>query len=311
MIAAKPDSNKRLDIFLSEKLGITRSQVQKLIGQGCVFVNGKKPSKTGIKLSTGDEVTVSESQPITYSPRHGGASLEPVTCPQILSDTPDYLVINKPSGMVVHATSRETSGTVVDWLLEKYPSVAGVGDDPLRPGIVHRLDKDASGVMVIAKTQDSFDSLKRQFKLRRVTKEYLILVYGNVTPAEGTISIPISRASSHSTRFVGNMKGGRDAVTNYIVDRQFGEFSLVRVMPETGRTHQIRVHFTSRGYPLVGDRVYTSKKITPKSRRSLTDGGRLMLHASALEFRDLSGALQRYECPPGNDFVSVVSSLQK
>lgn len=302
----KDEEGQRLDVYLAAKTNTTRSAVQKMITGGQVFVNGTVPKKTGYKICTSDEIVV--KAPNTPSYELPGTSYQL----HVVAQTPDYVVIDKPAGLVVHASSRGEHVTLVDMLLRAYPEIRGVGDlptgqagDPLRPGIVHRLDKDASGVMVIARNQESFDSLKRQFKLRRVSKEYLILVYGAVTPAEGTIAIPISRSAQHSTKFVGSMRGGRDAITNYAVERELDGFSLVRVKPETGRTHQIRVHFYSRGYPLVGDKVYQSSRI----RREHTT--RLMLHAASLEFRDLTGIPQRYACPPGEDFMAVITNIDK
>ena len=245
------DDGKRLDVYLAEELRVTRSQVQKMIGRGDVLVNGAPP-KTGIKLSVGDAIRIIESSTNPYT-------LTPIPFPKILVETPDYLIVDKPAGLIVHAAPSKEQITLVDLLLEQYPELKGIGDDPLRPGIVHRLDKDASGIMVVARTQDSFDSLKRQFKLRRVHKEYSILVRGIVTPSEGRIDLPIARCASHSTRFVGNAAAGRQAITNYSVEKFVDGCSLVRVTPETGRTHQIRVHFMSRGYPLVGDTVYKKK----------------------------------------------------
>ncbi|MBI4239766.1 RluA family pseudouridine synthase [Candidatus Uhrbacteria bacterium] len=292
-------AGKRLDHTLAILTSRSRSSVQNDIEGGYVIVNGKKAKKNLI-VTSGDEIQIQERI---------GVHDRSASDPQIIEDTSEYAVINKPSGMAVHKAERITGRTVVDYILEQYPSAAHVGEDPLRPGIVHRLDKDASGVMVVAKNQESFDSLKRQFKLRQVSKEYLILVYGVVTPQEGKIVLPIARSARHSTRFVGNTTGNRDAITNYVVEKIIDGHSLVRVWPETGRTHQIRVHFYSRGYPLVGDRVYTSKKISQKSRRSLSEGRRLMLHATSLQFHDLSGDEKTYICPPGRDFMEVLERL--
>ena len=208
--------------------------------------------------------------------------------------------------MIAHPTERQSSGTVVDFLLKKYPKIKGVGDDPLRPGIVHRLDKDASGIMVAAKTQSAFDILKRQFFLREVKKQYLILVYGKVTPNEGVITLPISRSTQKRTRFAAGTKGGRAAETEYWVERHIrAYYTLVRVEPKTGRTHQIRVHFLSKGYPVIGDVLYRSRNI--KKPLSV----RLMLHAEFLGFKDVSGTWQEYTCPPGEDFLKIIKQIER
>lgn len=295
-IVEKEKAGERLDVYLAGVSGETRSAVQKRMEAHLVSVNGSLPKKSGYRVVEGDVIELGEMKKIVKK-KNGAPD------PTIIEETPEYVVIGKPAGLVVHTGVNNGERTVVDFILEKYPQIKGVGDDPLRPGIVHRLDKDASGVMVVARTQDSFDSLKRQFKLRRVTKEYLILVHGEVTPREGVIDIPITRSASHSTKFVGSMAGGRDALTNYAVERTMDGYSLVRVRPETGRTHQIRVHFYSRGYPLVGDRVYVGQKTSQVDAR-------LMLHAVSLEFRDLLGVSRMYEYPPERDFMEVIERIE-
>ncbi|MBI2645138.1 RluA family pseudouridine synthase [Candidatus Uhrbacteria bacterium] len=276
----------------------SRATIQKRIEKGEIRVNEKIVRKHFF-VHAGDSIDIGEEKKVEKKQKPSSLA------PSILSETDEYVVLNKPSGMVIHPTTRQTDGTVVDFLLKKYPKIKGVGDDPLRPGIVHRLDKDASGIMVVAKTQDAFDVLKRQFFLREVKKQYLILVYGNVTPHEGVIALPISRSTQKRTRFAAGTKGGRAAETQYWVQRHLrAYYTLVRVEPKTGRTHQIRVHFLSKGYPVVGDVLYRSRNI----KKPLPI--RLMLHAEFLGFKDVSGAWQEYTCPPGEDFSKVVRQVE-
>ncbi len=276
----------------------SRATIQKRIEKGGVLVNGTAVKKHFF-VHTGDVIDIANEKEIEK--KYEQCTL----VPSIISETDEYVILNKPSGMVAHPTVRHTSGTVVDFLLKKYPKIRGVGDDPLRPGIVHRLDKDASGIMVAAKTQSAFDTLKRQFFLREVKKQYLILVYGSVTPNEGVITAPISRSTQKRTRFAAGTKTGRTAETQYWVERHLrAYYTLVRVEPKTGRTHQIRVHFLSKGYPVVGDVLYRSRNI----KKPLPV--RLMLHAEFLGFKDVLGVWQEYMCPPGEDFLKVVKQAE-
>lgn len=290
----------RLDKILLELLpDQSRTVLQKRIEKGEVRINGKAVRKHFF-VHAGDEVDILKEKKIVKKEEKS------FLAPSIIFETDEYVILNKPPGMIAHPTERQSSGTVVDFLLKKYPKIKGVGDDPLRPGIVHRLDKDASGIMVAAKTQSAFDVLKRQFFLREVKKQYLILVYGSVTPNEGVIALPISRSTQKRTRFAAGTKTGRAAETQYFVERHVNPYyTLVRVEPKTGRTHQIRVHFLSKGYPVVGDVLYRSRNI--KKPLSV----RLMLHAEFLGFKDVSGAWQEYTCPPGEDFWEVVKMVKK
>lgn len=304
----------RLDVFLqAQETGRSRSQIQKLIKEGLVTVNEKKVLPHHF-LKEGDTITLS-----SRAERREERDPDVHANPRVITETDEYIIIDKPAGMVVHPSEAmlRRSGsegerfTLVDWLLERYPTMYTVGADPVRPGIVHRLDKDASGVMVIARTQESFESLVRQFKLRQIKKEYQILVYGQVTPRDGVIDLPIGRSKQQYTRRAAHATDGRPAVTRYAVLNELKGVSLVRVAPETGRTHQIRVHFFAKGNPVVGDRIYYSKKRRPVSNRAdaSTKAGRLMLHAERLGFRNLSGEWQEYYVSPDEDFQKVIESI--
>ncbi len=286
---------QRIDKVLTERLpDITRSQIKRMINEGSILVDGSEV-KSGYLLRL--------NQSVSITPEDNNAPDSVPLAPDVIAETEDYVVINKPPGLTVHPASAHRGATLVDWLAGHYPAVLKIGDDPLRPGIVHRLDKDASGVMVIAKNQDAFESLKRQFKTRQVSKTYLILVFGVMTPEVGTINLKLARSKQRFTRMAASATRGREAVTAYQVERVSGNYSLVRVMPETGRTHQIRAHFFGVGHPIVGDPIYISKQY---GKRPHT---RLMLHASSLTFTDNKGEKQTYECPPDTEFEAVVADL--
>jgi 23S rRNA pseudouridine1911/1915/1917 synthase len=192
----------------------------------------------------------------------------------------DHLfAIDKPYGISVHKVSpTDPQETLADILVRERPYLASVGESPLRPGIVHRLDKETSGIMIIAKDQPTFEYLKNLFQTRQVKKEYLALVYGHPKEAKGTIDAPLGKLGTKQTT---QIKGKRelvvrDALTEYIVERSYQDYTLVRVMPKTGRTHQIRVHLKHIGCPLVGDKLYTAKKTLPPGL------DRLFLHAEKL-----------------------------
>ncbi|MEK7122923.1 MAG: RluA family pseudouridine synthase, partial [Patescibacteria group bacterium] len=191
----------RLDIFLQQNLSnISRNQIQKMIKDGLVTVNNKKVAPHHF-LKEGDVVIFLDSVTPAPSVIPAEAGIQTVNVfPRILAETPHYLILDKPTGLTVHPAPSSRGSTLVDWLLPHYPTIRKIGDDPLRPGIVHRLDKDASGVMVVALTQESFESLIRQFKLRQVKKEYLVLVAGRVTPTEGVIDLPIGRSKKDYTK---------------------------------------------------------------------------------------------------------------
>lgn len=235
--------------------------------------------------------------------------------PKIIVETNDYLVINKPAGLAVHGGGNLKEPTLADWLIVYYPKIKKVGDDLARPGLVHRLDKDVSGLMVIAKNQKTFLYLKDQFKNREVNKEYLALVHGKIAPDEGIINFPITRSQSgykmaalptkteellsrrHPRgRDQGNIDSwfkARQALTEFTVLKRFVNYTLLRINIKTGRTHQIRVHFFALGYPLVGDDLYTTKKTKAKNKK--LNLGRVFLVADNLTFRDLEGKIQNFK----------------
>ncbi|MDP2656536.1 MAG: RluA family pseudouridine synthase [bacterium] len=285
----------RFDKALTQTLSNrTRSQLQNDIKSGRITVNGTVRTPHYL-LKGGDCIEIHDTPRLS-------ADVLPLPPLNVIASCADYVVVNKPSGMIVHPSKvHPQPDTLVDAVLKKYPEIAKVGDDPQRPGIVHRLDKDASGVMVVARTQDSFEDLKRQFKTRVVYKEYLIVTYGSMQPLEGTIRRPIARSVRQHTRFAAKSDdSGKEAITEYWTVDSSNKFSLIRVHPLTGRTHQIRVHFHSKGNSLVGDPIYRLK--TGKFIHS----SRLMLHARVLSFHDQKDISQEYTCLPDEQFLSIL-----
>jgi 23S rRNA pseudouridine1911/1915/1917 synthase len=249
--------------------------------------------------------------------------------PEIIFENDDFVVVNKPAGLVVHAARinaqrRERAGavepTLVDWLVERYPKIKTVGDDPaLRPGIVHRLDKATSGVMIVAKTQASFEQLKKLFQEHRMRKTYYALVHGVPKNMKGTIDAPIGIKNGSLKRSIHSSKMAKSAVTEYAVVRVLEkndkeQYALLKVTPLTGRTHQIRVHLASIGHPIVGDALYGKKASRGKAARharatttaavTVISVPRLMLHAAVLMFSDGSGNSFEFEAPLPLDFAS-------
>jgi 23S rRNA pseudouridine1911/1915/1917 synthase len=291
---------ERLDTFLTDTMEASRSQIQRLIRQGGITLNEKKV-KPGKALDVGDEIfypEVERSVPIKDG-------IAPVL--DVVYEDDDLMIINKPAGLLVHeALKDEHRHTVVDGLLERDPDIADVGEDPTRPGIVHRLDKDVSGLMVVAKTQDAFDSLKRQFQNRTIKKEYLALVYGTLPKETDTIALKIAR-SKEKGRMVARTgeQEGKEAITQYDVLKRYSTATYVSVRILTGRTHQIRVHFQALGYPIVGDRLYGAKRM--KFREIPLN--RLFLHSHTLAIRLMDGKEKSFTVPLPEDLHTLLRTL--
>ena len=263
------ESGLRLDKYVAEKCPeLSRTQAQKLVSDGLVTVNGQV-AKAGFKLSAGDRVR------ITLPPPRESPAPEAMPLSIVYEDS-DLLVVDKPAGLTVHPAPGHPSHTLINAILSHVPRLPEA-DDLQRPGVVHRLDKDASGLMVVAKNKEAQLNLASQFKARSVVKAYLVLVKGHLTPDDGVIEAPIGRDPRNRKRMAVVAQGeGREARTDYHVLRHIGEYTLLEVRPETGRTHQIRVHLSAIGYPVFGDRVYGAR-----SERL----PRLFLHACRLGFR--------------------------
>ena len=304
---------QRLDKYLSaQNPEQSRAQLQKKIKQGVVSVNGKKTTVHHF-LKEGDQITLQQlkTEPATNEDSKGASQKVPTYKLDIVADTDDYLVINKQAGLLVHEAPGEHGKTVVDLVLEKYPDVRKIGEDPMRPGIVHRLDKDVSGLLVVAKTQDMFDHLKQQFKSRKTQKEYFALVYGAPLKPEGEITFNIDRSETQGHKMAavpmsGNGDRGRKAITEFEIIEQLGKYTYLNVRPRTGRTHQIRVHLNAFGLPIVGDAVYRPRKLKVKI---VLD--RVFLHAHRLAFEDLDSQFQKFTTSLPAQLQEILNTLKK
>lgn len=249
---------------------LSRAQVQRLIADGLITVNGR-PVKSSYRVQDNDRVVV-------RVPPSPSAIPEPQSIPlDIVYEDEDVIVVNKPAGMVVHPAYGHLDGTLVNALLAHYPNLVE-SEDRLRPGIVHRLDKDTSGLIIVAKNDEARKHLQRQFKARVVRKVYLALLEGQIEPSAGRIEAPIGRDPRQRQRMAVLPQGGRPAETEYRVLEYLRDHTLVEAIPRTGRTHQVRVHFAWLGHPVAGDSVYGRRKRPPTLRRQF-------LHAQALGFK--------------------------
>jgi 23S rRNA pseudouridine1911/1915/1917 synthase len=283
-------AGERLDRYLAGAMpGLSRSQAQRLIEEGHVQVAGRQ-AKANLALKDGDQVTVELQAPIPTS-----AQPEDIPVPVLYEDA-DLLVVNKPAGMVVHPAAGHSSGTLVNALLHHVDDLSGIGGQ-LRPGIVHRLDKGTSGVMVVAKHDVAHEALARQFADREVEKEYVALVWG-VVQAGRRIDLPIGRDPNDRQKMSARSRRARSAVTRITRAQHLRGVTLCHVAIATGRTHQIRVHLASRGHPLVADAVYGGKPALGMTRQAL--------HATRLAFvHPVSGRAMVFEAPAPADLASA------
>src|SRR5512143_3599521 len=271
------DAGRRLDVFLAQASGLSRARVQDLIERGAVLVDGH-PQKPRHALRIGERVTVAvpDPEPLALTP-------EPIPL-DILYEDEDLVVLNKPAGLVVHPGAGRTSGTLVHALLAHCRDLPGIGGVE-RPGIVHRLDRETSGVMVVAKSETAHASLSAQFKNRVVRKRYLALVHGEMRHEAGRIEAAIGRRENDRKRMGVRARGGREARTAYRVLRRLPGMTLIEAGLETGRTHQIRVHLAHIGHPVVGDAVYGGRRGRHPAAPDGSRAERQMLHAWRLGFR--------------------------
>ncbi len=303
------EANLRLDLFLAGKAAMSRARSQRAIADGLVKVEGN-PAKPGRRLKEGERVDFRLPE---MKPYH----LQPEEIPlDIVYEDPSLLVVNKPAGLVVHPAFGHPTGTLVNGILAHCGDLAGIGG-VLRPGIVHRLDKDTSGLLVVAKTETAHQSLVGQFKRREVEKLYFALVYGDPAGEEGMIDLPVGRDRRERKNMSTRTDRGKEALTRWRVLMRYGEVTLLEVALATGRTHQIRVHLSAKGHPLVGDQVYGGARRTRLlAARGLAEKlaglKRQALHARFLAFsHPESGARLSFssELPP--DLKELLSSLRQ
>ena len=265
---------KRLDQALHEQLPeFSRSRLQDWIKRGRVLVNGA-PGRSSRVLRAGDRIDV---EPAELPPLRAVPEAIPL---RVLYEDPDLVAIDKPAGMVVHAGAGVHTGTLVNALLHRFDSLSALGGES-RPGIVHRLDRYTSGVLLVAKNDAAHRALAAQFAGRQVEKTYLALVHGNVAADRGRIEKPIARDPRHRVRMTARLARGRAAWTEYRVLRRFGNFTFLKVRIGTGRTHQIRVHLSSIGHPVAGDRLYGA----PAAPAGQSPHERFFLHAHRIRFQ--------------------------
>lgn len=300
------EAGQRLDIYCARLLSqYSRSKLQRAIKEGQINVNGETV-KPRYFVREGDQVTVLLIEQAVVAQ-------VPVEMPKIsiIHEDSEIVVINKPAGLIVHPSPAGELVSVASWFRGRYPLAVDVGEDSTRPGIVHRLDRDTTGIMVLAKTQESYENLKRQFKKHRAKKEYLTLVYGVPKMAEGRINQAITRSKQNPSRRMVVPKNkesilvGKLAITEWKRERKYGDkYALIRVFPLTGRTHQIRVHMHFISHPIVGDTLYVFKRQKPPVGVT-----RQLLHAEKLSITLLSGRRKTYTAPLSEDFQGVIDKL--
>ena len=287
-------ASPRLDKFISDNSDISRSYAVRLIEDGCVMLNAKEATKKS-KVFAGDTVVINLPEPEAIEAQPENIPID------IVYEDDSVIVVNKPRGMVVHPASGNMCGTLVNGLLY-HCSLSSI-NGAVRPGIVHRIDKDTSGLLAVAKTNEAHEALSQQLKERKALRKYVCIVNGNIKEDSGTIDKPIGRHPVDRKRMA-IIEGGRDAVTHFKVLERFGAYTLVECILETGRTHQIRVHMASLGHSIVGDPVYGIKKDREKGKGQL-------LHAKTIGFiHPKTGELMEFSSEPPQVFAEFLNKLR-
>ncbi len=297
ILLVSEEDGVRLDSFVSSNAdGISRSYAATLADEGRILSSGKKLKKN-YKVSLGEQIEVNLPEPESLE-------VEPQNIPlDIVYEDDDLIVVNKPQGMVVHPAAGNYSGTLVNALLYHSGDSLSAINGVIRPGIVHRIDKDTAGLLVVAKNNDAHISLAQQLKEKKANRRYIALVMGNVKE-EGTVNKPIARSPSDRKKMA-VVTGGREAVTHYFPIEHFSGYTLLECVLETGRTHQIRVHMSSIGHPIAGDRVYGARNDKTKSNGQL-------LFAKTLGFNHpRTGEYMEFSAPLPDWFSSILEKLRK
>ena len=279
--------SRRLDVFLAENIDVTRSHAATIIEDGNVLVNDKVAAKN-TKLKSGDRIDVTVPDPQEYT-------VEPENIPiDIVYEDDHLLVVNKPKDMVVHPAAGNYSGTLVNAIMYHCgDSLSGI-NGVMRPGILHRIDKNTSGLLLIAKNDNAHNFLAEQIKEHSLTREYEAVIYGNLKTDTGTVNAPIARHPIKRKQMA-IVAGGKDAVTHYTVLERFGDFTHVKLRLETGRTHQIRVHMASLGHPVAGDEVYGPHKVITKLGGQCLHARKIgFIHPVSHEYMEFSSDLPEY-----------------
>jgi len=290
---------ERLDAHLARAFpDLSRARLRQLLEQGRLTVSGRPASKPALRLKGGEEVALDVPPPAPAEPQPQDLPL------RVLHEDADLLVLDKAAGMVVHPAAGHADGTLVNALLHRVKDLRGVGGE-LRPGIVHRLDRDTSGCLVVAKHEQALRALQKAFAGRSVHKRYLAIVHGVPRAAKATLDTPYGRHPTQRKKFTGKLEAGKRAVTAYEVRERFGSAAaLLEVELHTGRTHQVRVHLAEAGHPLLGDALY--------GRRRTEVIGRQALHAWKLDFpHPRTGARMAFEAPPPPDFTAALDALRR
>jgi len=313
-VVKKKYSGERLDKVLTKVIkGKSRTELQKMVKDGQILVENIKVAPHYF-LKEGQIIT-SEFR-LQEKPAEKIRETELTTEPKIIFENEDYIILEKPAGLLVHQTEKEEKDTLASWLIENYPQIAGVGEQKYRAGIIHRLDRDVSGIMVVCKTQKMFSHLKEQFQKRLIFKEYLALVHGKIEKDEGKIDLPIGR-SRQSGKMAAHPKarGGyleetdKNALTKYEVISRFTNYTLLKVNIKTGRTHQIRVHLNAVGHPAVGDKLYKIKRFWQVWKKK-PKIDRIFLHSVRIGFKDLNDIWQEYSSQTPDELQKFIDELK-
>ena len=301
---------ERLDSFISRSVPeLTRSAALRLIETGFATVNGQK-QKPALRLKGGEVVTVIVPPPTPAEPQPEEIPLE------ILYEDADVVVVNKGAGMVVHPGAGNAEGTLVNALLAHCKDLSGIGGE-LRPGIVHRIDKDTSGTLVIAKSDRAHNGLAEQFKVHSIKRIYLALVYGSPKEERGRIESVIGRHPVERKKMSGKARHGKNAITHWRVEARYPGITLVRLKLETGRTHQIRVHLSEAGHPLLADEVYgggsrLAQLKDPVLKQMIKAMGRQALHAKTLGFlHPVTGEYLEFDAELPPDMAGIIAYLEE